>query len=109
MTKALEFWDTHLWVSRTVEIEHGCPLIQQICRSCGRNFVDEIHSGERYAVHVAVFKFDRLADEVTARWLCEPCPRARMRSDEIDERTRFSFMSLLDEAIASIPAVHNHN
>ena len=47
-------------------------------------------NAERYAVHVLVFKFQRLSDAVTARWLSEKCPAERLMADEADQRSCFS-------------------
>lgn len=85
-------WNTHDWISRSLEIAPGKPLAQRVCRSCGRAFLDESEgfTGRWYAVHVSVFKFYRLADEVTSRWLSQECPGARLTADNVDRHTRFS-------------------
>jgi hypothetical protein len=82
-------WNTHDWISRRIELVAGHPLIQQSCRECGRAFVEERSTGERYAVHVSIFIFHRLSDEVTAQWLAENCPAHRLIADEADRETRF--------------------
>jgi hypothetical protein len=81
-------WNSHDWTRRRIEIEPGKPLLHHRCTRCRRDFVEEVSSGERYAVHVSAFRFDRLSDEITARWLSEPCPKSQTASDE-DDRTRF--------------------
>ncbi len=51
-------WDSHNWSSvrgRRIEIEPGKPLIQLHCSRCGRDFVEDSSSGQRYAVYVSVF------------------------------------------------------
>jgi hypothetical protein len=85
-------WSTHDWISRSLEIAPGKPLAQRICRKCGRAFLDESEgsTGRWYAVHVSVFEFYRLADEVTRRWLSQGCPGARLTADDVDRHTRFS-------------------
>ena len=41
-------------------------------------------SGARHAVYASVFCFYRLDDKVTERWLNEPCPGERLKSDGDD-------------------------
>lgn len=89
MEKNLSSWSTHDWTSRRLQLVPGQPLIQQVCHACGRGFVDECSTDERYAVHVSIFKLHRLADEVTSRWLAEQCPAERLKADEADRLTRF--------------------
>ena len=89
METNFSFWNTHDWVSRSLELVPGHRLIQYGCRECGRTFVDEYSTGERYAVHVSVFIFHRLSDDVTARWLSEACPFNRQMADDADCETRF--------------------
>jgi hypothetical protein len=64
-------------------------LRQYLCTACGRDFVEEVASGERYAVHAGLVRFDRLSDEVTNRWIRSNCPMTRLLSDDQDRRTRF--------------------
>jgi hypothetical protein len=45
----------------------GVPIVQHTCTLCGRNFVNEELTGERYALHVGMLVLDRLCDEVTRR------------------------------------------
>jgi hypothetical protein len=61
-----------------LEFVPGAPLIQQICANRGRNFVEEIRTGDRYAVQVGVIRFNRLSEETTARWLADSCPGRRL-------------------------------
>ena len=82
-------WNTHDWTTRNLELVPGHPLIQQACRACGRAFIDECSTGERYAVHISIFVLHRLSDEVTANWLTENCPPQRVMADEADRQTRF--------------------
>ena len=78
----------HAWVIRELRLNDD-PLIQHTCPRCGRNFVDEVRTGARYAVHVGAMRFDRLSDEVTARWLVNSCPGERLESDQADLETHF--------------------
>ena len=82
-------WNTHCWIGRRVVLAPGQPLLEHVCNDCGRAFVDECSTGERYAVHVSIFKVHRLSDEVTARWLSEDCPAQPLAGDVTDRRTRF--------------------
>ena len=93
-------WNTHDWIGRRLKLAPGEPLIQMGCRECGREFVDECATGERYAVHVSIFKLHRLSNDVTFRWLSEKCPAERPMTDDADRQTRFiggSFRSVLGE------------
>jgi hypothetical protein len=86
----MDFWSSHRWISargRSLTIA-GKSLRQFKCRYCRRDFVEETPTGARYAVHVSIFDFDRLADSVTDRWLKQPCPQTALRSDDDDRRTR---------------------
>ena len=82
-------WNTHCLISRRLGLAPGQALIQRVCNDCGRAFVDECATGERYAVHVSIFKIYRLSDEVTSRWLSENCPAQRLAADEADRHTRY--------------------
>lgn len=99
METNLSSWNTHDWTSRRLELVSGYPLIQQGCGQCGRAFVDECSTGERYAVQVSIFIFHRLSDEVTARWLSEECPVKRLTADEADRQTRFLSGGLFRSAV----------
>jgi len=81
-------WTTHCWIGRRLGLAPGQPLIQRVCTDCGRAFVDECSTGERYAVHVSIFKVHRLSDEVTSKWLSERCPAHHLAGDEADRQTR---------------------
>jgi hypothetical protein len=96
-------WSTHCWIGRRLVLAPGQPLIQRVCTDCGRAFIDECSSGERYAVHVSIFKIHRLSDKVTSRWLSEQCPAQYMARDEVDRRTR-CVAEAADNAIPASPA-----
>ena len=55
---------------------------------CGRSFIINPVSGERYAVYLGALRFCRLADEVTERWCRENCPGQHLSSDDADNETR---------------------
>src|SRR3979490_3449298 len=83
-------WKSHAWIARQLEFVPGAPLIQHICANCGRNFVEEIRTGDLYAVQVGVIRFNRLSEEVTARWLAASCPGHRLENDKTDLEERFA-------------------
>ena len=78
--------NSHDWIVRCLELAPGHPFVQQLCRKCGRAFVEDVSTGERQAVHVSVFKLNPLACEVTTRWLSENCPAEHLKADEVDRR-----------------------
>ena len=98
-------WNSHCWVSRRLELVPGQPLLQRVCHECERAFVDDSVTGERYAVHVSIFKLHRLCDEVTSRWLCEKCPAEPLIGDEADRQTRFILDAVVD--VAPAPPITN--
>jgi len=82
----MDSWSTHRWIpsdGRVVKIK-GRLFKHFLCEDCKRDFVDELWSGERYAAIVLVFGFERLADEVTRRWLASSCPPKPPAGDEED-------------------------
>jgi hypothetical protein len=79
------------------------PLIRRVCTDCGRTFVDDCSTGERFAVHVSIFKIHRLSDEVTSRWLSEQCPAQYAAGDDVDRRTH-CIAEAADNAIPASPA-----
>jgi hypothetical protein len=89
METNLSSWNTHFLIGRRLVLAPGQPLIEHVCNDCGRAFIDECSTGERYAVHVSIFKVHRLSDDVTSRWLSEQCPAQVLAGDEADRRIRF--------------------
>jgi hypothetical protein len=89
METNLSAWNTHDWSISRLELVTSQPIIHQVCLQCRRGFVEEFSTGERYAVHASIFRFYRLSDEVTSRWLSEKCPAGRVIADEADRQTRF--------------------
>jgi hypothetical protein len=88
----VDSWSSHAWVppqGRALEIE-GHNVVHFRCEFCKRDFVEELASGERYAVEVRNFGFERLAEEVTGRWLRTRCPKNPAVGDEDDRCTRSS-------------------
>src|ERR1700692_283386 len=96
-------WNTHCWIGRRLVVAPGQPLIEHVCNDCGRAFIDECSTGERYAVHVSIFKVHRLSDEVTSRWLSQQCPAQYLAGDEVDRHTRF-IPAAAGNAIPASPA-----
>jgi hypothetical protein len=88
MDTIFSHWTTHCWIGRRLVLAPGQPLIQRVCRDCGRAFVDDCSTSDRYAVHVSIFKIHRLSDEVTSRWRSEQCPAQHVGGDEADRQTR---------------------
>lgn len=88
METNLSLWNTHDWSISRLELVPGQPIIHQVCFKCRRGFVEELSTGEIYSVYASIFRFHRLSDEVTARWLSEKCPAKRLIADEADVQTR---------------------
>jgi hypothetical protein len=84
--KAMDFWSAHRCVppgGRLVYVR-GRQFRHCRCEDCGRDFVEDVDSGEQFAVNASTFDFDRLADEVSDRWLSAPCPKIRVDCDAQD-------------------------
>jgi hypothetical protein len=84
-------WLSHDWIpprGRLLNIE-GKLLRHDSCTACGRDFVEDVGAGLRYAVRVMAFDFARLADDVTDRWMKSECPGRRLAADDEDRSTRF--------------------
>ncbi len=85
-------WGNHQWLQRRprrFELESGRSVLQRRCTRCGRDFVLDLSPGACHAIQVSIFSFYRLRDEVTRRWLSEPCPGERLAADE-DDRQKHS-------------------
>jgi hypothetical protein len=100
MSTNLNPWETHDWFDRPLEIDPEQNLVQFICRKCARGFVNDA-TGRRYAIHASTFAVYRLSDEVTARWLAEPCPLERQPHDQEARLTRQTNGSGVEPAIRS--------
>jgi hypothetical protein len=83
-------WNSHEWDIRQVELPSDVIADQHTCRKCARHFIREKPSGSSYAIHIGLQQFDRLSEEVTSRWLSEPCAGEISTRDIEDQRTRFS-------------------
>jgi hypothetical protein len=79
-------WSTHQWFAkpRRLAIEPSNSIVQHHWVRCGRDFITDPSSNSIYAVFVSAISFDQLSDEVTKRWLSEPCPSRRLSSDDED-------------------------
>src|SRR5580692_3774308 len=99
METNLNPWETHDWFDRPLEIDPAKRIIQFICRKCGRAFVNDA-DGTRYAIHASAFAIYRLADEVTDRWLSEPCPSELKQADLDDRSARHMNGSSTPESVA---------
>jgi hypothetical protein len=84
-----ETWNTHQWLSdpRRLAVEPRNAVLHHHCVRCGRDFVTDPSSNSSYAVFVSAITFDELEDEVTKRWLGEPCPGRHLSPDD-DDRTK---------------------
>jgi hypothetical protein len=93
-----ETWNTHQWLSnpRRLAVEPSNAVLQHHCVRCGRDFVSDPSSNGNYAVFVSAISFDQLEDEVTKRWLSEPCPGRRRSSDDEDR----------NKIVAALPISH---
>jgi hypothetical protein len=88
----------HQWLERRephLKIESGEAVIQHQFVRCGRDIVTVLSSGSRHAVHVSISCFYRLDDEVTERWLTEPCPGKRLPRDDDDRQRQVAKSSSL--------------
>jgi hypothetical protein len=77
--------DDHQWHGRKaphLKIDLGGLVLQHHCGRCGRDIVTVLSSGSRHAVYASVLCFYRLDDEVTERWLSEPCPGRHLAIDD---------------------------
>jgi hypothetical protein len=88
----------HRWYQRReshLKLESGDAVVQHHCGRCGRDIVTVLRSGARHAVYASILCFYRLDDEVTQRWLNEPCPRKRSQSDDDDRKRLVSEIQAL--------------
>jgi hypothetical protein len=78
--------DGHEWMMlREVQIV-GKKFLHRQCRRCWRDFVMPPDVKEWIAVHVGVFSFDFLDDEVNRKWRLERCPGRQFRGEFNDIR-----------------------
>lgn len=88
METNLDPWKTHDWCDpRPLEIDFHKRGIFHICRKCNRGFAKDA-TGNRYAIQVSAFTVYRLPDQVTSRWLSEPCPLEQQEGDSEDRKSR---------------------
>jgi hypothetical protein len=95
-------WGDHRWLQRRprrFELKSGESVFQRRCTQCGRDFVIEVSSGDRSAVGVSILSFQRLDDEVTRRWLSEPCPGKRLPGDDDDRTERTKELRVAKEVL----------
>jgi hypothetical protein len=99
-----ETWNTHLWLSnpRHLAIEPHSAVLQYHCVRCGRDFVGDPSANVCYAVFVSAISFDQLSDEVTKRWLSEPCPGRRLSLDDEDRTKIIAALRVSDGADATV-------
>ena len=78
-------WQTHDWIDKRGQMfkdAAGKEFIHCHCKKCGRDFLRDPDSDSAIAIHVGALHFEPLEDDVTARWLNEPCPRDRFVDDD---------------------------
>ncbi len=100
-----ETWNTHQWLSspRRLAVEPSNAVLHHHCVRCGRDFVIDPSSNSSHAVFVSAISFDQLADEVTKRWLNEPCPGRHGSSDDEDRTKIIAVLRVCDSADLSLP------
>lgn len=78
--------NTHQWLAkpRRLAVEPSNTVVQHHCVRCGRDFVTDPSSNSSYAVFVSAISFHQLSDQVTQRWLSEPCPGRHLSRDDED-------------------------
>ena len=101
-----EIWNTHQWLSnpRRLAIEPGEAMMQHHCVRCGRDFLTSMSSNETYAVFVSAIIFDQLSDEVTKRWLSEPCSGRHASSDDGDHNQIVAALPIFQEDLSGSAA-----
>jgi hypothetical protein len=83
-------WNSHLWSDeklRRIDVQSGKCLLQLHCSRCGRDFVEDLSSGERHAVYLSLYSLSNLPHQIGSRWLGELCPGAPLPFD-IEVRSR---------------------
>jgi hypothetical protein len=79
--------DGHQWSERKFE-HNGKSYSHRQCKNCRRDFVIGGVFIRWTAVYVGVFEFAPLEDEVSFRWLAEPCPRRPLPHERNELRVR---------------------
>ena len=76
-------WNTHDWQVRSIEsiTPGGGSRLAFTCRRCGHGFNQTTANHRAWAVDSTGAA---LADEVTERWLAEPCEHRPGKSDDAD-------------------------
>jgi len=83
-------WESHDWKVKTLEslCAGGGSKLAYTCRSCERKFTYTTANNRAWATSD---DGTALADEVSTRWLAEPCPR---RPGEHDHKERLKMKHL---------------
>jgi hypothetical protein len=99
-----ETWNTHQWLAnpRHLAIKPSNTVLQHHCVRCGRDFVTDPSSNITLAVFVSAISFDQLSDEVTERWLTEPCPDKRLSLDDEDRNKIVAALRVSDTPTAAV-------
>ena len=69
-------------------VVNGMELFHRQCHACGRDFVRTSGTHHWNAAYIGIFSIELLPDEITERWLSEPCPRERCAMDGVDRLLR---------------------
>jgi hypothetical protein len=107
-----ETWNTHQWLAnpRRLAIKPSNIVLQHHCVRCGRDFITDPSSNSSYAVFVSAISFDQLSDEVTKRWLSEPCPGKRLSLDDEDRGKIVAALRVSDTPMAPVSSsLSKHN
>ena len=78
-----ETWNTHQWLAkpRRLAVEPSNTVVQHHCVRCGRGLR---HGSILKQQLCCAISFDQLSDQVTQRWLSEPCPGRHLSRDDED-------------------------
>ena len=97
-----ETWHTHQWLSnpRRLAIEPCEAMLHHHCVLCGRDFLGSMSSNKTYAVFVSAISFDQLSQEVTKRWLSEPCSGMHASSDDEDNNQIVAALPVFQEELS---------
>ena len=81
-----ETWNTHQWLAkpRRLAVEPNKHSSTTPLRPVRSGLRHGSSSNSSYAVFVSAISFDQLSDQVTQRWLSEPCPGRHLSRDDED-------------------------
>src|SRR5258707_14587297 len=93
-TRAKTRWESHDWKVKTLESlsPGGGSKLAFTCRACERKFTHTTANNRTWATDD---DGTALADEVSTRWLAEPCPRRPGQHDHKD-RLKVKYLGKAD-------------